>query len=322
VCAAQKICAAHNRKLEMNSVSGTGTLSIKDPVTGEMHSIGRADLRGMVADIAKHAGPEFVHVPQEIHDLLDGEFNPDVLEALALKDEIAKLPRKEVLTVEAVPAQTFVVPNSAPNGLRKPNRKERRANEKRSRSKVLQKTREKELARVQKAMQAQIDERNAAEALQDVPFSDPRHVGKIVRVFEPIEKALQTFVDGEVAHLEDGTPLMWATEDGCWYPAVNCLRSVLETYAKLGDTHGWNNHNAGLARVATLLENGEPIHKSDVDEALKTIEWMKYCTLTITPRQFTKEAVEVQIYNELRDAKLAPEPTDADLTRDNVAHDF
>jgi hypothetical protein len=302
------------------------TITFTDPETGEQHTLDIADVRTMVAGIAKDV-PELGDMPPELRQLFadgkhtitleaqDMNFNPDVIEALGLKDQLDAQPKTlkpDVLEVQAAPA---------PRGMVSPNRKQRRAQEKRRRSKVFQKAEAKRLEPIRKKMQAQIDAERAAkeqEALQDVVFADPRHIGKIVKVFEPIEKALHNFVDGEVATMDDGTTLLWATEDGCWYPAVACLRSVLETYAKLGDTFGWANHNAGLARVATLLENGEPIHKADVDEALKTVEWMKYCTLTITPRQFTKEAVEIQIANELRDAGLAPEPTDADLTRDVV----
>ena len=172
-------------------------------------------------------------------------------------------------------------------------------------------------------MQAQLDEQKrlqAEAALIDVPFADPRHIGKIARVFAPVDKALESFEDGVIACMEDGTPLMWVTEEGTWFPAVDCLRSIIETYAKLGHVHGWNNHNAGLTHLTNLLEAGKPIHQHDVDAARKTVEWMKYCTLTVTPRQFTAEAVEVQIASELRDKGHAPELTDADMTRDGVQH--
>jgi hypothetical protein len=305
-----------------------GTLTITDPETGEKYTLSSSDVRTMVAGIAKDV-PELGEMPAEFRQLFadgkhtitleaqDMQINPDVIEALGLKDQLAAQPKPAILEVGEAQAKAVSLQNSAPTGMQRPNRAQRRANEKRSRSKIIQKANANRMENVRKAMQKQIDEQRAAkeqEALQDVPFADPRHIGKIVKVFEPIEKALQNFHDGEVATMEDGTPLLWATEDGCWYPAVACLRSVLETYAKLGETYGWANHNEGLTRVATLLENGEPIHKADVDAALKTVEWMKYCTLTITPRQFTKEAVEIQIANELRDAGLAPEPTDADLT--------
>jgi hypothetical protein len=310
----------------------SSTLTITDPETGEKYVVAAEDVRAMVASIATDV-PELGEIPPELRKLFadgkhtitleaqDMHFNPDVIEALALKDQQAAQPKPAILEVGEVPAKTFSLQNSAPRGMVSLTRAQRRAQDRERNSKANRRARAQELKRVQKAMQAQIDAERVAkeqEALQDVVFADPRHVGKIVKVFEPIEKALHNFVDGEVATMEDGTTLLWATEDGCWYPAVACLRSVLETYAKLGDTFGWANHNAGLARVATLLDSGEPIHKADVDEALKTVEWMKYCTLTITPRQFTKEAVEIQIANELRDAGLAPEPTDADLTRDVV----
>jgi hypothetical protein len=308
----------------MNEVKlGEGTLTITDPVTGEKHTLAVSDVRNMVEGIAKDI-PELGEIPTELREMFaDGshsitvtlEGNPEVLEALALKDELAKCPKPKILEIVDRP-----IPKAEPHGMVGLNRKQRRANEKKSRrsSKAQAKQRDSILKQMQRRFDAERKAREEQEAMQDVPFADPRHVGKIVRVFDPVEKALKGFKDGEIPSMEDGTALLWITEDGCWYPAVACLRSVLETYAKLGETHGWANHNAGLARVATLLENGEPIHKADVDAALKTVEWMKYCTLTITPRQFTKEAVEVQIANELRDEGLAPEPTDADLTRDAV----
>jgi hypothetical protein len=306
------------------------TITFTDPETGEEHTLPASDLRIMVAGIAKDV-PELGEIPPELRQLFaddahtitleaqDVQINPDVIEALALKDAGIKVSQMEADTARERAALTSEQ-SATPRAMVKPNRKQRRANEKANRrsSKAQAKHRDSILKQMQRRFDAERKAREEQEALQDVPFADPRHIGKIVRVFEPIEKALQNFVDGEVATMDDGTTLLWATEDGCWYPAVNCLRSVLETYAKLGETYGWANHNAGLARVATLLENGEPIHKADVDAALKTVEWMKYCTLTITPNQFTKEAVEVQIANELRDEGLAPEPTDTDLTRDGV----
>ena len=283
----------------MNHVNiGNSTLTITDPETGEKHTLAVSDVRAMVAGIAKDI-PELGEAPPELRGLID-------------IPEREPTPKPQVLEVGAAP-------KSQVKGLVPLNRKDRRKLEKQRRSKVYQKAEAKRLESVRKQMQANIDAqrkaREEAEALQDVPFADPRHVGKIVKVFEPVVKALHSFVDGEVASTEDGTPLMWINEeDGHYYPAVACLRSVIETYAKLGHVHGWANRNAGLTHVANLLERGEPIHKHDVDAALKTVEWMKYCTLTITPRQFTQEAVEVQIASELRDAKLAPELTDSDLT--------
>lgn len=315
----------------MNEVKlSGGTITITDPVTGEKYTMESAGLRAMVSDIAKDC-PELGEVPHELRNAFadgkhtitlepsDMQINPEVLNALALKEAGVRVSLMEADTARERAALT-VEQNAAPRAVSL-NRKQRRANDKARRSKVYQKQEAKRRDVAMRAMQAQLAERKRLEEeekLKDVPFADPRQIGKITRVFAPIEQALHSFVDGEVATMEDGTTLMWANEDGCWYPAVACLRSVIETYARLGHVHGWRNHNAGLTHVANLLEHGKPIHKHDVDAALKTVEWMKFCTLTITPNQFTKEAVEIQIANELRDAGLAPEPTDADLLRDGV----
>jgi len=261
----------------MNQVNiGSSTLTITDPQTGEKHTLAVSDVRGMVSDIAGQM-PELGAVPPELRGLLD------------ISDPAAT----------AKPQVLEVTRQNQPKGLIPLNRKQRRANEKQRRSKVFQKTEAKRLDGIRKQMQANLDaQRKAheeAEALQDVPFADPRNIGRITTGFIPVLKALDGLQDGVIACMPDGTPLYFEAEDGIYYPAVDCLRAVVETFAKLGHVHGWKNHNAGLSHLANLLEADTPIHQKDIDAARKTIEWMKYCMLTITPRQFAAEVVEVQI---------------------------
>lgn len=282
--ASNNLLYKQHERHDMNSYSiGDATLTITDPVTGEKHTIGRGELRSLVAEIATHApegATEFAEVPQELREFMDGSTSAAV--------ETAKPPILEV-GERRKPAPT----------LRALNRKERRAQEKKRRSKVFQKAEAKRLDGIRKQMQAQYDaQRQAerdAEALLDVPFADPRNIGKIAAGFAPVMKAIDALQDGVVACMPDGTPLYFEAEDGIYYPAVDCLRAVVETFAKLGHVHGWSNHNAGLSHLANLLEADKPIHQKDIDAARKTIEWMKYCMLTITPRQFAREVVEVQI---------------------------
>ncbi|MFM0165673.1 hypothetical protein PQR39_35225 [Paraburkholderia sediminicola] len=251
----------------MNEVKrGNVSLTITDPETGERHTIGREEVRDMVSD---------------------------------------SLRKPEILEVGAAPTQAV----ARQQGLQALNRKQRRAEEKKRRSKVFRKAEAKRIDGIRKQMQEQLDaQRKAkeeAEALLDIPFADPRNIGKISTGFAPVLKALDGLQDGVVACTPDGTPLYFEAEDGVYYPAVDCLRAVVETFAKLGHVHGWSNHNAGLTHLANLLEKDEPIHKKDVDAARKTIEWMKYCMLTITPRQFAAEVVEVQIKAEARAQGIA-----------------
>lgn len=272
----------------MNSYTVNGaSLSIKDPVTGETHTIGRSELRSMVAEIATHAPAgaiEFAEVPQELRAIIDGGTTAAV-----------ETVKPQVLEVSTVKPRPGLVPL---------NRKQRRAEEKRRRSKVFQKSEAKRLEPIRKQMQAQYDAERArraeAESLLDVPFADPRNIGLIATGFAPVLKALDGLQDGVVACMPDGTPLYFEAEDGIYYPAVDCLRAVVETFAKLGKVHEWSNHNAGLSHLANLLEADKPVHQKDIDAARKTIEWMKFCMLTITPRQFSAEVVEVQIKAEAK----------------------
>jgi hypothetical protein len=232
-------------------------------------------------------------------------------DALNARPEVASN-RPQILEVgtQTQPAQ----PRNA-QALQPLNRKQRRAREKQRRSKVFQKAEAKRVAGIQKQINEQLRLRREAEELQDISFADPRNITRVSKLFDPVVAALNSLVTtGEINAVPDGTPLMWVVEDGSSHPAAACLLSVVESYEKLSKVHGWNDHGDGLRRLAKRLELQMPVFQEDVDEALKTIEWMKFCTMTITPRQFTKEAVEIQIANELRDAGLAPDPTDADLT--------
>jgi hypothetical protein len=278
----------------LNSVNISGTtLTITDPSTGEKHSIERDHLRALVSEAAAHCpDAAFAEVPQELRDLLaDG--GPVALEGV--KPQVIEPQKPQVLEVQTAPRRGGLIPM---------NRAQRRAEEKRRRRarKAQQKAIPKE---VRDAYQAALKQRAEQEALQDVPFADPRNVGKIVKGFEPIVKAIQSLKDGVVACMPDGTPLYFEAEDGVYYPAVDCIRAVTETFAKLGHVHDWPNHNHGLSHLANLLEKDAPIHQKDIDAAMKTIEWMKYCMLTVTPRQFAREVVEVQIKAELKDQGLA-----------------
>ncbi len=303
----------------MNEVKlSGGTLTLTDPETGEKYELQAETLRAMVGDIAKEC-PEIGAPPVELFDKAEANIDQDVLDALVLKDAGHAVKRMEgenrveIGALKATPKATATAVTL--------NRKQRRANDKVRRSAKYQQAEAKRRAAAMKAMQAHHDEQErlkAEAALIDVPFADPRHIGKITRVFAPIDAAINGYESGEVATIEDGTAVMWVNEEGTWFPAVATLRAIIETYAKLGHTHGWRNHNAGLTHLANLIERGEQIHQKDIDAARKTIEWMKYCTLTITPRQFTAEAVEVQVASEMRDAGIAPQLTDADLLRDAV----
>ena len=184
------------------------------------------------------------------------------------------------------------------------NRKQRRAAAKQRRSKVYQKAGDRHVANIRRQIAAaqaqQKREQEDAEAQNDLLFAHPKNVERIHRVFEPVERVLNELVaTGEINAMPDGTPLMYSAEDGHWYPVGPALISVVETYEKLAKVHGWNDHSDGLRRLAKRLELMMPIFQGDVDAARKTIEWMKICTLTITPRQFTAEAVEIQIKDEL-----------------------
>ncbi len=208
-------------------------------------------------------------------------------------------------TMQEKTPQVLEVTEQKPKGLIPLNRKQRRAQEKKRRSKVFQKAEEKRLAKIQKQITEQIRLQAELEALNDVVFADPRNVDRIRRVFEPVTQSLDSLVaTGVVNAMPDGTPLLWVAEDGCYYPAHLALQSVVETYEKLSRTFAWNDHSDGLRRLAKRLELQMPVFQEDVDEARKTIEWMKFCTMTITPRQFTREAQEVQIKNELEDKGL------------------
>jgi hypothetical protein len=141
-----------------------------------------------------------------------------------------------------------------------------------------------------------------------LPFSadDNRH--KVGMVFDPVDAFLNELeTTGDIVVADDGTPLMWAPHDGANYPIVPALQSMCDTYTKLAQTHGWPDETDGMRKLAKRLELEMPIFSHDVAAARGTIAWMRQYTLLISPNEFSRESIEIQVRDEARALGLAEE---------------
>lgn len=162
-----------------------------------------------------------------------------------------------------------------------------------------------ELARQIRVDQATAKREAEAEAerqrVNALPFSSPENRQKIAMVFDPVDAFLTELeTTGEINVADDGTPLLWAPHDGANYPIVPALESMCDTYSKLAQTHGWTDETDGMRKLAKRLELEMPIFKHDVAAARRTIAWMREQTLLISPNEFSRESIEIQIRDEMR----------------------
>lgn len=232
---------------------------------------------------------------EEVSSLNTAIVAHDVRRAFSEEREHA-LVEPQVLEVAKAPARS-----AQPNGLVPLNRKQRRARAKQRGSAKFKGAEAKRLAGIHRQIVAAQKAQADAEAQNDLLFAHENNVARIHQVFDPVEKVLDDLVaTGEINAMPDGTPLIVAIEGGYMVPIAPALMSVVEVYERLARVYEWSDRSDGLRRLAKRLELMMPVFQEDVDEARKSIEWMKICTLTITPRQFTAEATEVQIAEEYR----------------------
>lgn len=140
-----------------------------------------------------------------------------------------------------------------------------------------------------------------AQKTNDEPFSHANNVGRVAPTFAPLEQILRDIeTKSEVLEDQHGMAVMYSAIDGQYYPMVQALVSMCDTFTKLGKTLGWNEDRTdGVRNLANRLELVMPVSQSDVNAAQQSIDWMKAQTLLVTPNQMEAEMVEVQIRDEL-----------------------
>lgn len=141
---------------------------------------------------------------------------------------------------------------------------------------------------------------DGAFVLDNVTFANPLHAGKIDRVFGPVDRLFDSYVDTGLDTLPDGTPLLIVESEQTWCPLVPALESMCDTFSKLARTKGWEDCTDGMRRLAKRFELQMPVFQKDVDAARASVRWMRQQTLLITPKEFSAESLEVQIDQALK----------------------
>lgn len=153
------------------------------------------------------------------------------------------------------------------------------------------------------ALQAADDEareQRKIDHMNNLPMGHQDNAHKIAETFDPINTLLDQIVaTGEVNVGHKNRPIMLDTKDNVWFPMVPSLISMCDTFTNLAKQYGWADQTSGMRRLAKKLDIDMPFFIEDIDAARVTITWMREQIHTITPHQFSAEAIEIQIRDEL-----------------------
>jgi hypothetical protein len=137
-------------------------------------------------------------------------------------------------------------------------------------------------------------------AASDLTFAHPTNYKKLDQVFGKIEGILRRMEEeGETECLPDGTPIFFDEGENAYFPIVGSLYSMCDVYDILAQTHGWPAQPPGLRQLGKKFEYGMVMAQHDTDAARKTMEWMRECMLTITPRDFSASSAIIVARDEL-----------------------
>lgn len=130
----------------------------------------------------------------------------------------------------------------------------------------------------------------------DRPFSHPKNQHRLGLVFDPLFHFLdQLETTGEVDAMPDGTPLIYLDAEKAHLPIVPAFLGMFEVFEKLGDKFGWGAGGEGVRQLAKALEYMRPITSGDVASCRTSLQWMRSHIESITPADFSSEAIEVQV---------------------------
>lgn len=155
-------------------------------------------------------------------------------------------------------------------------------------------------ANVEAKQQRENDRKN------NLPIGHHDNVHRIDETFSPIEALLENIVfTGDIDVSSKGQPLLLDPKDNVWYPMVPALVSMCDTFTQLARQFSWDDQTADMRRLAKKLDVQMPLFIKDIDGARACLVWMREKIRQVTPQQFSNEAIEIQIRDELAELRIA-----------------
>jgi hypothetical protein len=144
-------------------------------------------------------------------------------------------------------------------------------------------------AREQKA---EAEESARIERLNNTKLGDPEIADRLDATFKPmIDWLNQVVITGEREELSNGVAILRTPSHSTgreWFDLCEAFNNVADTFELIAESQNIKDEGIGLRQVANKVKVDMLLFQSDIDLALKSIQWMRDLAAGYTPEEITK----------------------------------